>query len=148
MQKILIPAVLAVMFMTACSKNNDPVVTPELPVTKKVTFQISRAEHWTSAELDKYQASVELIIAKLDKKTGNPTVLWDTTIALQNLRQYPESIAPASVVKEFSGIMESREWLHVTEKMLIRYDVNVHAYSASGESLPEFIKEKIFQVRL
>lgn len=131
----------------ACKKKPEYKGT-ESPVSKAIEFRVAQAADYSAPAYDGVQAEVRLSVAKENQQNGTTAVLWDTTFSMRSLRLYPAFNAPLTVLKQFNGILESRESLRVSR--IIRYSNsnNQNSMNAKSESVPSLTPLKRFEVTL
>jgi hypothetical protein len=146
MFKLFLAALILLLVAISCHKPVAPTPGGESAVSKILKFEVGRETDYAAADLDKILAEVKLTVAKMNKKTGVATIIWDTSYSLQPLRDYQEIVNPHFVIKEFTRIMISKEWLHVSKQLRLQHEPFVNTFMMSGESLPDFTNYKLVRV--
>lgn len=147
MKQFILSAVMILTLAAACKKKPE-YKGSESPVSKAIEFRVAQAADYSASVYDGVQAEVRLSVTKENQQNGSATVLWDTTFGMRSLRQYPAFSSPLTLLKQFTGIMESTESLRVSR--IIRYNSGNNQFSmnAKSESVPSLTPLKRFEVSL
>jgi hypothetical protein len=97
-------------FLFSCKKDKKKVV-PEIPVQKKVSYHIFAAKDYSTSDLKEATADLRLLIQKINYKTGEITLLWDSSFSTRKLTDYPFYDQKIVVQKAFT-VMNSHEKLN------------------------------------
>ena len=132
--KRILPVLIGVAFIAAsCTKEPPVVAVPEVPVTKKIAFEVFTQKNYNDAFYDNALAEVHLSIAKTGYKDNTTTIVWDTTYSFRQFRHYPE-IAQKIAIEKIVPHYESSELLHVSK--VVRYSFNGYmSMEAAGEDV-------------
>ncbi len=147
MKQLTLSVLMLLALVTSCKKKPEFKGT-ESPVSKAIEFRVAQAADYSAPVYDGVQAEVRLTVAKESLQNGTTVVLWDTTFSMRSLRQYPAFNTPLNVLKQFNGILESREALRVSR--IIRYSTgsNQPSMNAKSEVIPSLTPLKRFDVSL
>jgi len=96
--------------LIACSKK-PPVPTAENPVVKKIEYHIFAAKDYTAPIYANVKADVRLQIRRMNFKTGDVELLWDSSFASKNITDFPQYVNKI-IVEKFYPVFESKEKLN------------------------------------
>jgi hypothetical protein len=120
--KRILPVLIGVAVIAAsCTKQPPVVVAPEVPVTKKVAFEVFTQKDYSDASYDNALAEVRLSIAKQAYKDDKTTIVWDTTYSFRQFKQYPQ-LAQKIIIEKMVQHYENSENLQVST--VVRYNFN------------------------
>ena len=105
------------MILAACNKNGDAVLQ-EQPVAKKIEFHVHAGQQYTEPVYQGITAEVKLAIYKINYRTGQSQLLWETGYDARPLASYPHLPQKFLVEKEYE-VLESKEKLQAN--YTIRY---------------------------
>ena len=116
---------------SSCKKQPSLDAAPEMPVTKKIAFEVFTQKDYSDAFYDNALAEVHLSIAKTGYKDNKATVVWDTTYNLRQFRQYPQMPQKINIEKMVQHYENSETLLVST---IVRYNFNGYlSMEAKGE---------------
>lgn len=104
-----IPLVILIGFF-ACTKKR-PQPAPETAVTKKVEYHIFAAKDYSHPIYANIKADLRLQIRKINYKTGETELLWDSAFATKNITNFPQ-YANKIMIQKFYPVFESKEKLN------------------------------------
>lgn len=97
-------AVSALLIFGSCEKEEDIVIWE--PVDKTVTYKIFAARDYSPVEYDNTWHTIKLEVRAIDLKTGNPTIIWDSTIGPNDLQLFPKFGDTITIHRTFTMIEE------------------------------------------
>lgn len=118
MNMIKLLPVCMVIGLIACNKK-PPVSTPENPVVKKIEYHIFAAKDYTAPIYANVKADVRLQIRRINYKTGDMELLWDSSFTSKNITDFPQ-YANKIIVQKFYPVVESKEKLNGS--VSVKYD--------------------------
>lgn len=113
----LVPVFIVVALLSCSKKNHEPV--PENPVTKKIEYHIFAAKDYSSPVYAKIKADLRLQIRKINFKTGETQLLWDSVFITRNITDFPQYVNKI-IVEKFYAVYESKEKLNGSYS--VKYD--------------------------
>ena len=125
-------AAFAATQMVSCIKDNNTFTPPAATFTKSVNFVIQQGRDYSGPQFDGVDAELKLAITRVRKSDGNTLLVWDSTVAFQSLRSYPETQLPATVVKSVFGIDDNKET--VSASYMVRYRDAQQQISTQGKN--------------
>ena len=96
-------------FLSSCTKEKK--VVPESPISKKVTYHIFAAKDYSTSEHKEVTADLRLLIQKINYKTGETKILWDSSFSTRKLTNYPLYDQRIVIQKAFP-VISSKEKLN------------------------------------
>ena len=138
---------LLLLFTAACQKPS-PVIIPETPVSKTVKFTIARAQDYTAPVYQNLRAEMMLSLSKENLQNGENILVWDTTFSMRSLQEYPAPGNAVELIKQVTGIIESKEAVRVSRSIRYVYDDNHIMYHGTGETIPAFVQHRQYDIRL
>jgi len=136
---------LLVVLLAACNK--EPVQNSAPTVSKSVTFNVAQGGDYSASYFNDLQAELRLTVSK-EGYNGSSLIVWDTSFAWQNVRQYPAAASPLIFTKEFKDINETKEALRVSKVIRYTNSKNEMSMNASGEDVLQNVFFTNVQVRL
>ena len=115
----LVPVLMLVGLM-ACHKECLELIQ-ENPVTKKLEYHIFAAKDYSAPVYAHIKVDVRLQIRKMNYKTGDMELLWDSSFATKNITDYPQYMNK-TIIQKFYPVYESKEKLNAS--YVIKYDDN------------------------
>ena len=107
--KKFLPLFLLLVFV-ACKKDG-PKLVPENPATKKVEYHVFAAKDYSHPIYANVKAELRLQIRKINYKTGETELLWDSSFATKNITEFPQ-YAGKIIIQKFYPVYESKEKLN------------------------------------
>ena len=141
----LIPLLIGITtVVVSCSKDPFVNATPEVPVDKKVAFEVFTQKDYSEAFYDNALAEVHLSIAKTGFKDNKTTIVWDTTYNFRQFKYYPQLQQKISIEKNVQHYENSEELLLST---VVRYNFNGYlSMEAKGDPVLRNQKFKLATV--
>jgi hypothetical protein len=146
MRNTVIPIALICLF--AACKKDEVIIEPEKPITKTMEYHVFAAKDYSNSSFDNVKAEVRLSVGKVNSRTGETTLIWDSTFIPRNMGSFPLKAQKLIVEKQFSGY-SSKEKLNISYS--IRYNYNNEGYlshRASGEVIEIGKTNNIIEVGL
>lgn len=112
-------AAASLALLAACDKPVDFPPAPAVPQTKTVNVSFAQSKDYSDPSYNAVEAELRLSIAKYEKATGATTVVWDTLVPFQSLRNYPAINAPWYLSKQITVTDDYRE--SVTASYSLRF---------------------------
>lgn len=138
MRKLLPVLTGILIIISSCTKQTAGIVAPEVPLAKKIVFEVYTQKDYTDAFYDHALAEVQLSIGKINYKDSKTTIIWDTTYNFRQFKQYPQD-AQKYIIEKMVEHFENSESLQVSS--VVRYNFNGHLYmEAKGD--PVLTNEK------
>lgn len=97
-------AASALLIFGSCEKEEDIIIWE--PVDKTITYKIYAARDYSPAQYDNTWHTLKLEVRAIDLKTGNPTIIWDSTIGPNDLQLYPKFGDTITIQRTFTMIEE------------------------------------------
>lgn len=110
--------ILLLVVLIACRKHRTGPVL-ETAVTKKIEYHIFAGKDYSDGIYANVKVDVRLQIQKVNYRTGETNLLWDTVFATKNISDYPQYINKI-VINKFYPVLESKEKL--TGGFAIKYN--------------------------
>jgi hypothetical protein len=104
----------------ACTKKR-PQPAPETAASKKVEYHIFAAKDYSHPSYANIKANLRLQIRKINYKTGEMELLWDSVFAAKNITDFPQ-YANKIIIQKFYPVYESKEKLNGSYS--VKYDDN------------------------
>lgn len=119
--------------VVACKK--EKVTPPEIPVQKIVEYHIFAAKDYSAPAYQNTTASLRLQINIINYKTGEMTLVWDSTFSTQKLIEFP-SYNNKIIIKKTVPVLDSHQKLNGSYS--VRYNINGHIKQEgfSDEAVP------------
>lgn len=118
-----IPVSIFVLTVSLLTPVKDSMVTKKT-VSKSVSFELYKGNTYNAEVYNNTSAMVHITVEKVSE--NNRTVVWDTTIAASQLKQFPEASNAYTQTITVPGLSEKRE------QLVIRY---VLTYDSNGSQL-------------
>lgn len=96
--------VFSLLIFASCEKDEDIVIWE--PVDKTVTYKIFAAKDYSPEQFDNTWHTINLVVRAIDLKSGNPTIIWDTTIGPNDLQLFPKFGDTLTIQRTFTMIEE------------------------------------------
>ena len=106
--KIFLPVLMVIGFI-GCNKQTP--VPPETPVSKKIEYHIFAAKNYSAPVYANVKADVRLQIRRINYKTGDMQLLWDTSFITRSIADFPQYVNKI-VIQKFYPVLESKEKLN------------------------------------
>jgi hypothetical protein len=106
--KKLLPVLIVFAFI-GCNKKS--AVPSEVPVSKKIEYHIFAAKDYSAPIYANVKTGVTLQIRRIDYKTGDMELLWDTSFVTRNIVDFPQYVNKI-VIQKFYPVFESKEKLN------------------------------------
>jgi phospholipid N-methyltransferase len=125
-----------IVLLASCGK--EPVDSADRlsPLNQVVEFRIKKEREYLEPIYDNTKSSVNLTISVENTLNGDNRVLWDTTLSLRPLRDFPPESTPIVLQKNLRTMLTKDEIIRMSN--YIRYedrDNLVYHYS-KGETVP------------
>lgn len=108
-----------IAMLAACNKPIDFPSAPLIPQTKTVNLSFGQSKDYSAAVYDGVEAELRIAVTKFESANGVSTILWDTLVPFQSLRQYPSAAAPWQKTLQVNVSSDLKE--HVSASYAIRY---------------------------
>lgn len=112
-----VPIIIAVLLI-ACKKKPTEIV-PENSITKKVEYKVFAAKDYSAPLYANIKADLRLQIRKINFRTGETQLLWDSSFATKYLTEFPQAINKI-IIEKYFPVFESKEKLNGS--FVIKYD--------------------------
>ena len=112
-----IPVSIFVLTVSLLTPVKDSMVTKKT-VSKSVSFELYKENAYNAEVYNNTSAMVHITVEKVSE--NNRTVVWDTTIAASQLKQFPEASNAYMQTITVPGLSEKREQLVI--KYVLTYD--------------------------
>ena len=133
--KHLLPLIATLaLFTAACKKEKKPAPV-ELPVNKTVQFHVFAGRDYSDPIYREINAEVRLQIRKINYRTGEMQLVWDSTFAQRKLYEFPRYIDKIVIRKTFP-VLDTQEKLN--GGVSVKYTENSTIWQAgfSDEAMP------------
>lgn len=132
---------------TSCKK--EPVVgPPEVGVNKTIRFTLAQGQDYSAPTFQNLRAEVTLSVSRENLQNGTNAVVWDTVFTLRNIRQYPLTGQPLEIQRQVIGVFENRESVRVSRAVKYVYEDQRIVYNGSGETIPQGVMSRQYDMRL
>jgi hypothetical protein len=146
MKKLLVGSVL-LSLLASCQKE-EIIVVPTPRETKTVVLNLQQSKDHSSATYDGVEAEVRLAIGRTNLQTGATTLVWDSTIQFQSLRNFPQPQSPRQVVKLVSNVDDNKETISASYSIRYRDAQNRIQQVGRNEFAPAGASSLQLNVRL
>jgi hypothetical protein len=122
--------------LASCGKDPIDTGTTETLLEQTVEYRVMKTDDYSEPIFDQTKSSVNLTLSVENTQTGNNRILWDTTLSLRPLRDFPPGSAPLILRKNLKTMVTKDEIIRMSN--YIRYedrDNMVYHYS-KGETVP------------
>ena len=102
LQSLLVASGL--LIFGSCEKDEDIVIWE--PVDKTITYKIFAARDYSPQQYENTWHTIKLEVRAIDLKSGNPTIIWDSTIGPHDLQLFPEFGDTITIQRTFTMIEE------------------------------------------
>jgi len=104
-------AALVAIAMVSCTKDTGSIEGPAETSSKFIQFSLAQSKDYFQPEYQGLSAGVTIAVSKVTLATGQSTLLWDSSIAIQPITNYPVMHHPFTFGKVFHDIDDHRETL-------------------------------------
>jgi hypothetical protein len=104
--RILKPLLAAsgLLILASCEKEEDIIIWE--PVDKTITYKIFAGRDYSPEQYDNTWHTIKLEVRAIDLKSGNPTIIWDSTIGPNDLQLFPKFGDTITIQRTFTMIEE------------------------------------------
>jgi hypothetical protein len=117
-----------VMTAASCTKKADNIVQ-KASVNHDVAFNIGRLIDYSLPQYQGFQAEVKLYLFYVNNQTFEQTPVWDTTLTLRPVLNYPAFAQPLQVLQKITNPSFDRQELHVSYNIAF-YRNNIIQYQS------------------
>jgi hypothetical protein len=137
MKKITLSLSLFSLF-ASCSVKDKELPVPAVRVSKSVTFSIAPVFNYNEPYYNGATAELKLAIYKQYSEPYSISVLWDTILPRQELKNYMQMPIPNIISKTFSDLDETQYKIGVSYSIgyITAPPLSANQWSAMGEVLP------------
>lgn len=138
-------AVIAAIAFVSCTKDADTIQPPVETTSKFIQFSLAQSKDYYKPEFDGLRAGVTITVSKVIRATGQSITLWDSTIAIQPITDYPVPHHPYTFGKAFHGIDDMREklsysyWIVYRDRLDRFTGEGTNHFAAAGNSATLFL---------
>lgn len=138
---------LALVITSASCTKSDNIVQKE-SVYHDVAFKIGRSIDYSLPQYQDFQAEVKLYLFFVNSQTFSQTPVWDTTLTLRPVLNYPAFAQPMEVLQKISNPSLDRQELHISYNISFYRNNIIQYQSGFSEVVRPVNAAKTIEVKL